>query len=603
MEIAYNPIINSSANYAQKDFDLVGFTLYHPGSNNSSQIQLTSLSFEVLDEWDNNIIISDIFDRVKIRRQQLVVADQSNLLDTTVVQLQLNSPITLNPGEIDSIVVMANIKNSSTLNTFKLRIADSTSFVVRDISSGANITVIADTNSLVTSNLFPVITSTTNLKIAAESPKICYNKILPTTVITGKDSLELESFTLGYPYSSLYSPVILKSVIVYVLDSLEKPLDPTKLFDRIGYKLNSSSSVQYQPFIQLSSGAALFQFGTDGIILNPEDSVVLTLIGDIEADVPYDHFRLIINESSSFNFVDQTDSTMLPKLLFAENCNQIFPIQTIVSSIISPAGRPLIEISAPQVKNVFVGQQNIPIFSTTLNYDQETMQGDLLFTYLEGSITKRLSNTYVSYSGNDIFTNMRLLVNGMEVVADSIFSYDSLFLFVDTGMSIANGDIIDIKVLADLKNDAPSGNYRIKFTDSTFLGIEDLQLATKVYPILLSGSYPILSTELSLTEANLKESFSNYPNPFGVESEETTITFVLSENGLVNIELFTLTGKSVLHLVNNDNRIAGVYDSDIWVGKNNKGQAVVPGTYFCRITVKYASGKEETELRKISVIR
>lgn len=119
----------------------------------------------------------------------------------------------------------------------------------------------------------------------------------------------------------------------------------------------------------------------------------------------------------------------------------------------------------------------------------------------------------------------------------------------------------------------------------------------------MSGSYPILSTELSLTKANLKESFSNYPNPFGVESNETTITFVLAENGKVTIELFTLTGKSVLHLVKNESRLAGVYDSDKWFGNNANGLPVVSGTYFCRITVKYESGEEETELRKISVIR
>ncbi|KAA3636415.1 MAG: T9SS C-terminal target domain-containing protein [Calditrichaeota bacterium] len=600
MEIAFKPTLKPNANYGQENVNLIGFEISHPGGQSSSQIQLTSLSFELFDESDNLIIINDIFNRIKVRKQFSIVADISDNLDSSSVQIQLASPITLNPGERDSLYILADINNLSTVSGFKLQIADSTSFVVRDLSSGSLITVTADTNSLVTSSLFPITTSTATLKLSAESPEICFQSVLSPSVIRGKDSLDLINLSIDYPYSTAYSPVVLQSMLLYCLDSLERPIDPISLFDRIGYKVNNSLTINYQPFIQLLSGAILFNFETDSIILAAGDSLDLIIVGDIEADAPYDHFRLMISEPQSFELNDQTDTTYMPLVAFDANCSQSYPLQTSIATIISPAGRPGVNAESSEVTAIYAGQQDVVLFSTALHYDQQSHQGDLLFSSLQGYLKKRTQSGYSSYNGVQIFDNVRLLIDGIPYAADSVLADDLLELQADSGVVISNGESAEISIVADINQNAQMGNYRLEFLDSTFIDIEDLQLATNVYPILLSGSYPVLSTELSLASANLKESFSNYPNPF---TDETTITFVMEENGRVDIELYTITGKSVLTLVDDEYRSAGVYNSDKWYGKNAEDLPVVAGTYFCRITVRYDSQKEESELRKISVIR
>jgi flagellar hook assembly protein FlgD len=50
-------------------------------------------------------------------------------------------------------------------------------------------------------------------------------------------------------------------------------------------------------------------------------------------------------------------------------------------------------------------------------------------------------------------------------------------------------------------------------------------------------------------------------------------------------------------------RAEGTHESDTWSGWNDSGITVQPGTYYCRITVRYTSGGTEEVIRKIAVIR
>ncbi|MCP4706638.1 MAG: hypothetical protein GY865_18720, partial [candidate division Zixibacteria bacterium] len=124
------------------------------------------------------------------------------------------------------------------------------------------------------------------------------------------------------------------------------------------------------------------------------------------------------------------------------------------------------------------------------------------------------------------------------------------------------------------------------------------------YPRLDNQSYPISSTEISLTVASLETSFTNYPNPFNPAlGQYTTIGFVLPEDAFIDIELFTITGEEVRQVADNSFRLAGSQQQDIWRGHNDRDFAVQPGTYYCRITARYVSGRTEILRRKVSIVR
>ncbi len=75
--------------------------------------------------------------------------------------------------------------------------------------------------------------------------------------------------------------------------------------------------------------------------------------------------------------------------------------------------------------------------------------------------------------------------------------------------------------------------------------------------------------------------FQNYPNPF---NPETSISYQLSEAGMVNIGIYDICGKRIRTLVNSF-KPAGKY-SVTWDGYDNKKIRVSTGVYFIRMNSK-----------------
>jgi hypothetical protein len=89
------------------------------------------------------------------------------------------------------------------------------------------------------------------------------------------------------------------------------------------------------------------------------------------------------------------------------------------------------------------------------------------------------------------------------------------------------------------------------------------------------------------------ESFRSFPNPF---NPETQIAFVLDHSRQVTVELFDVLGRKVKRLVCG-NLPAGPHSIE-WNGKDEAGEDVGSGIYFCRMTVGNA-----TATRKLVLLR
>jgi hypothetical protein len=72
--------------------------------------------------------------------------------------------------------------------------------------------------------------------------------------------------------------------------------------------------------------------------------------------------------------------------------------------------------------------------------------------------------------------------------------------------------------------------------------------------------------------------YENYPNPF---NPSTTVRFALKDNRHATLVIFNTLGQKVRTLVDAP-RAAGMHTVQ-WDGKNDGGQAVSSGTYFCRL--------------------
>jgi hypothetical protein len=87
--------------------------------------------------------------------------------------------------------------------------------------------------------------------------------------------------------------------------------------------------------------------------------------------------------------------------------------------------------------------------------------------------------------------------------------------------------------------------------------------------------------------------FQNYPNPF---NPETTIEYQVADNAPIRLVVYNLLGQQVRTLVD-EPMLAGHYKS-VWDGRDEWGNQVASGVYFCRLeTSRYTSTKKMTLLR------
>ena len=91
-----------------------------------------------------------------------------------------------------------------------------------------------------------------------------------------------------------------------------------------------------------------------------------------------------------------------------------------------------------------------------------------------------------------------------------------------------------------------------------------------------------------------KDRAYNYPNP--VYGNETNIHYYVSEDSKINIKIFDLAGDYVAEL--NDNAKGGLDNETIW-----KVNDIQSGVYLARIEATGSSGKTETNIIKIAIIK
>jgi len=116
------------------------------------------------------------------------------------------------------------------------------------------------------------------------------------------------------------------------------------------------------------------------------------------------------------------------------------------------------------------------------------------------------------------------------------------------------------------------------------------------------SSFPFNSGRATLLAANLRDSFSNYPNPFVASREKTTVAFFMPEDGAVTLQVYTILGRLVKTLARNELRSQGAHQDIVWDGRNGRGEKVINGVYYLVLKATI-EGREQIIKRKVSLVR
>jgi len=137
----------------------------------------------------------------------------------------------------------------------------------------------------------------------------------------------------------------------------------------------------------------------------------------------------------------------------------------------------------------------------------------------------------------------------------------------------------------------PVWTYFEEGTYTVYLKVSDgISIDTEIKTEYINASVTNVENTGEAESFNL---FQNYPNPF---NPSTTISYQLPIASFVSLKIYNLLGKEVRELIN-EFQFAGNNQSE-WNAKDEFGQDVQSGIYFCRLT---ANGKKF--IRKMLLIR
>ena len=123
-------------------------------------------------------------------------------------------------------------------------------------------------------------------------------------------------------------------------------------------------------------------------------------------------------------------------------------------------------------------------------------------------------------------------------------------------------------------------------TDSMF--VQNMNGTIRGYPISLIGEIFFADTPTNIGEEKLEQTilssfslFQNYPNPF---NPSTRIQYAIPSSGEVLVNIFDIQGQLIRTLLQSFQN-AG-HHSIVWDSRNNNGNIVSSGTYFCQVSFK-----------------
>ena len=193
-------------------------------------------------------------------------------------------------------------------------------------------------------------------------------------------------------------------------------------------------------------------------------------------------------------------------------------------------------------------------------------------------------------------------INGDELqVGDEISAFTEASKCI--GVSVYNGSFpIGIMAWSDVKDTEEIEGYRLGEKMHFRLWENSKGTETELTYQLLQGSDKYGETPLNKvvltkqTESMIPTEFSlkqNYPNPF---NPETHICYDLAKASKVRLVIYSINGK-LIRVLEDNNVEAGSYQT-LWDGRNEFGEKVASGLYFCHIQTG-----ENRAVRKIVMVK
>lgn len=537
-------------------------------ANNSSEsgdIKITQIQFHV--ENEQGIITPvNVISHAKLKDNDSIISEISCASGDNSILMPFSLPIIVRTNETKTVSLLLDINPNPSIASFSLSIVASSSITARDSNTGREIDVSAN---------FPLKSDAIIFQNKAQSALITAASIIPPVVYQGQTQVRCLKIDITNQGNTDNSDIILNNLNLFIKNDMDIDLD----------KPNQTIS-------QLNVGGKEILIDRNPVLIPLDLRIKPGSVSTIEvlADTVHassGNFKIVIG---SITILDANDAS------FQVDIGDTLPIQSNLAQIQVKADKLQVQSESQMPINTFRGEKGIEVIKFTLVNIGGTNTSAIEVRELRFRITDRFGN---QLEPNQVISQLKLRCGTFTFTAKG-----SIVELPPNRLRVTVGSQMIIEIMVDILDNVTAGHFKLGLNSGMdILAFDTISGETVTVTAASNYLFPMDSDVINIFQPSLKETFTNYPNPFEAGRESTVITYYLEQDAVVTIKLYTIIGDLVINLLDNESKKKGMRQEDKWDGRNGDRDVVLNGVYLCHIKVRYANGNTEEMVRKIAVIR
>ncbi|UCD20216.1 MAG: hypothetical protein JSU64_03505, partial [candidate division WOR-3 bacterium] len=592
LDVSSIPYVEQRVGWTQRDVSLLTLQLVNPGVPGlTTDIVVASMLVRVTDT--NDVVVtepSQLFERISVSSPlggtyaDHVLDDQ----DSTSFELALSPLARVAVDTPLELILSADIANGATVGAYRLQVIDSAYFDARDANTSVKIPVIFQSD--------PLDGGVIVIEAPAESLCVKGTAEFPPTINVGEEDVAALTISLRHAAQPGVSRIQINDLTVHCQNDLRNPLVPATYIDRMQV---FQDETEIGSLIDIPTSGNHLTVPLPGLLLEPGDSIGLELRIDVSATAPESFLELLVDG----NDVGATDANIGASIIVVADTGSDLPMTSGLTRLLTPPTELVVGLDSRVPAALVAGETDLAFATLSMTNTAATGSGPITVEYM---VLRAADLDFVTVPIGEVVTQVRFYVGAQLAGESDSLTVDSTTAYVhlEVPIVLSPEEKYEIDIRADLHEEIGVGSFRVGFSNDDVGVVQPGSAILQIRVEPEAGqTFPMWTEAGNFGASSLKESFSNFPNPFAAGNELTTFVYYLPLDGTVSLKIWTVRGDAVTTIREKSQRNAGLYQDDRWDGRNDLSRVVVNGVYLAELIVEYNSGSQERLLRKVAVVR
>jgi WD40 repeat protein len=580
---------DGSAGWGQTDVELITLRLSNPGvAGVTSDAAAAAVRVGLVDGLGTPVSTpSRVFERIRVRGPLgNDYADYFlNLQDSTTFDLLLSPMLEVGATAATDVTVLADIPAGALTGTYRLQVVDPPSFDARDANTGAPLPAVFASDPL----------PGRLLAVEAPAESLCASgtAAFPATVLVGDADVRAMTLRLEHPSAAGTGRIRVDALTLRCQNEARSPLVPATFLSDVSVLQNAAVAGTAG---SIPSTGDRVVVPLSGITLQAGDVIDLEVRVDVAATAPVSFFEMTVDAPGGIDAVDVN-------LGSAVIVSGPLPATSGLTQLVPPPTQLVVALESNMPAAIAPGAQGTGAATITLANSAASGSGPITIEHLIVAASDGDGRSVAVGAAADV---IEVWSSGALAGRSDTLGADSTSAYIPFSPPMViqpqQTRSLDLRVDFDAAPRLPGLRFGI---DAPGIGVRQPQsvlLQIEIEPAA-GASFPLWTELGSFNRLSLAESFSNFPNPFAAGGQSTQFVYYLKEDATVNLVIWSVRGERVTTLRDNVTRAAGLYQDDVWDGRNGRGTVVLNGVYVAELRVSYRGGGGERLLRKVAVVR